>query len=163
MSPGTSWTFTLNSLCSLPGIHYPAKDAGVRLCPLQRQTGAHPPWPPNKPPLSFPLLQSKVAFKGRTVSGFVFQTAKAPGARPGTEQLVPQDGSPLTVRKVERDSRQSPRPSQTTEKEGEQLCGSGSHSPETAEELSDSAGHTTWPLSFSTFSMAPASLPMACK
>lgn len=67
-SPHSSFKFTLNSLCSPSGIHYPAKDARVRLCPLQRRIRAHPPWSHNKPPLSFPFLQSKVAFKRRKQS-----------------------------------------------------------------------------------------------
>lgn len=90
MPPGTSWrvtahsVFTLNSLCS-PGIHYPAKDARVRLCPLQRQTGAHPPWSQNKPPLSFPLLQSKVAFKRRNSLRFCLSNSQSPRGK-GWEQ-----------------------------------------------------------------------------
>lgn len=84
-SPHSNFKSTLNSLCSPPGIHYPAKDARVRLCPLQRQTGAHPPWSQNKPPLSFPLLQSKVAFKGRNSLRFCLPNSESPRGK-GWEQ-----------------------------------------------------------------------------
>lgn len=77
-SPHSSFKFTLNSLCSPPGIHYPAKDARVRLCPLQRRIRAHPPWSHNKPPLSFPFLQSKVAFKRRNSLRFCLPNSEGP-------------------------------------------------------------------------------------
>lgn len=77
-SPHSSFKFILNSLCSPPGTHYPAKDARVRLRPLQRQIRAHPPWSHNKPPLSFPFLQSKVAFKRRNSLRFCLPNSEGP-------------------------------------------------------------------------------------
>lgn len=77
-SPHSSFKFTLNSLCSPSGIHYPAKDARVRLWPLQRRIRAHPPWSQNKPPLSFPFLQSKVAFKRRNSLRFCLPNSEGP-------------------------------------------------------------------------------------
>lgn len=117
-SPHFSFKFTLNSLCSLPGTHYPAKDARVRLCPLQRQTRAHPPWSQNKPALSF-LLQSKVAFKRRNSLRFCLPNIESPrgngweqSKRLGTEQLVPQEWVTTACEEgVEGHRRQSPNPS----------------------------------------------------
>lgn len=157
----SNFKFILNSLCSPPGIHYPAKDARVRLCPLQRQTGAHPPWSPNKPPLSFPLLESKVAFKRKTVSGFVSQTVKAPGARAGNrakgweqEQLVPGEWITTACEEgVEGHGETKPQPkldSRQKEK-GAAVC-LWVPWPRELRSYQILLGHTMWPLSFSTFS-----------
>lgn len=146
-SPHSSSKFTLNSLCS-PGIHYPVKDARVRLCPLHRQTGTHPPWSQNKPPLSFPLLQSKVAFKRRNSLRFCLPNSESPrgkdweqSKRLGTEQLVPGEWVTTAGEGVEGCGDKAPAEARQQRKKRKQLCTFGSHGLERTGELSDSA----WP------------------
>lgn len=126
MPPGTSWTFPAHTPASTelpvfspPGIHYPAKDARVRLCPLQRRIRAHPPWSHNKPPLSFPFLQSKVVFKRRNSLRFCLPNSEGPRGKGWENKAASSPGWVTSDYEegAEGHGRQNPSPSQTAEKE----------------------------------------------
>lgn len=119
-SPHSSFKFTLNSLCSPSGIHYPAKGARVRLCALCKGGLEHTHHGHRTSHLFLSLsCRARLHLKGETVSGFVSQTVKAPKARSGgTKQLVHHDGD--HEEGVEEHGRKSPSPrqkAQTVEKE----------------------------------------------
>lgn len=126
----------------------------------------------NKPPLSFPLLQSKVAFKKRNNLRFCLPNSESPRGKGweqskglGTEQLVPQERVTTACEEGgEGHRRQSPNLRlDSRERKGSSCVPLGPIAQRELRSYQILLGHTMWPLSFSTFSMALASLPIPHK
>lgn len=103
--------------------------------------------------------------KEETVSGFVSQTVKAPGARAGNRAASSRGMGHHCLRRRCRGTRETkPQPKlDSRERKGSSCVPLGSMARRELGSYQILLGHTTWPLSFSTFSTAPTSLPMPHK
>lgn len=103
--------------------------------------------------------------KEETVSGFVSQTVKAPGARAGNRAASSRGMGHHCRRRRCRGTRETkPQPKlDSRERKGSSCVPLGSMARRELGSYQILLGHTTWPLSFSTFSTALTSLPMPHK